>query len=70
MVTLARNRIVEALPEVERAALWAVAREKKIPSGTEIVAANSPFSHVYFPETAVFSLVTDLVEGNSVERML
>ncbi|MBA3655716.1 MAG: Crp/Fnr family transcriptional regulator [Gemmatimonadaceae bacterium] len=67
MVSLARNRILEALPELERAALWAVAREKKIPSGTEILAANSPFSHVYFPETAVFSLVTDLVEGNSVE---
>ncbi len=62
-----RNRILESLPPAERAAIRAVGKAIEFKKGQRVFAAHERFTHVYFPETCAFSLVTDLRDGNSVE---
>lgn len=66
-VETTRNKILESLPAAERAALWAIGTEMDFRKGERVFAAHESFTHVYFPETCAFSLVTDLKDGNSVE---
>lgn len=63
----AYSRILEALPGSERELVWGIGEEVTLVRGQLITKANQPFSHVYFPESAVFSLVTDFRNGSSVE---
>lgn len=64
---ITRNRLLEALPDEEREALWSSGGEVDFPKGHKVFASHERFTHVFFPETSVFSLVTDLSDGNSVE---
>ena len=61
------NKILDAIPAAERALLWGVGEKVDLDRGQLITKANHPFMHVYFPESAVFSLVTDFTDGNTVE---
>ncbi len=38
-----------------------------LPSGYVLAAANAPFKHVYFPETAVLSIISRMHDGGAVE---
>lgn len=64
---LTRNKLLEALPGHEREALWALAEEVEIAKGQLIASAGDPFTKIFFPEDSVFSFVTDLENGSSVE---
>jgi CRP-like cAMP-binding protein len=64
---LTRNKILEALPGPERAMLWSIGEEVSLVRGELVAKGGEPYRHVYFPEDAVFSLITDFSNGNSVE---
>lgn len=63
----AHNRILEALPEPERATIRQIGKQVELPGGRNLLRADEKFSALYFAETAVFSLVTDTKNANSVE---
>lgn len=64
---ITRNKILEAISESERNAIWSLAAEVELGRGEIVVQARTAFTHIWFPEEAVFSLVTDIGDGNSVE---
>jgi CRP-like cAMP-binding protein len=66
----AGNRLLAALTGHAPAdAAWLAARLESVPLevGQVVVAAGEPFRHVYFPETAVFSVISRMADGGAVE---
>lgn len=62
-----RNKILESLPGAEQALLGSIGEEVDLVRGQLIAQAGEGYRHVYFPEDAVFAMVTDFRNGNSVE---
>jgi CRP-like cAMP-binding protein len=66
-ISVARNRILRALPDVELARL-APALERVCMASRELAFdVDVPISHVYFPEDCVISIVGVMTDGSAVE---
>lgn len=63
-----RNQIIRNLPASDASLLKSNGRIVDIPAKVVINEANHPVKHIYFPETAVISLVTVVTEG-AIEAM-
>ena len=63
-----RNRLLRALPD-EEYALLAPHMERRVCEEvfTVLTPANEPYSHVYFPEVGVISIVNEMADGAMVE---
>lgn len=66
--TEVRNQIIRNLPAAEALLLQSAGRMVDIAPKVVITEANHPIQHIYFPETAVISLVTVVSEG-AIEAM-
>jgi CRP-like cAMP-binding protein len=62
-----RNRILDRLPRKELTRLRKALTEVDAVIRDEIYEANKPFKHVYFPETAIASVVNVLKDGMEIE---
>ncbi len=61
------HKLLDALPANESAAIRALGERVEFKSGALIASAKAEFTYVYFPEDSVFSFVTDLANGSSIE---
>jgi len=62
-----RNRLLAALPASELALLTPYLERVSLEQRAQLFAPEQPIAHVYFPDTAVISLVSRLEDGRSVE---
>ena len=62
-----RNRLLAALPTEERARLLEKLEPVSLRLKEIVYDVNQPISHVYFPNTGVFSLLTIMQDGAAVE---
>lgn len=62
-----RNRLLGALPEDARAAMERELESVGLEVSDVLFGSEAPIRHVYFPETAVVSLVNDLRQGGTVD---
>lgn len=62
-----RNGILAALPAEELALLQQQMEMVWLEQRTPLLRPDEPISHVYFPETAVISLVNTFADGTAVE---
>ena len=62
-----RNRLLGALPPSEIALLTPYLERVSLEQRAQLFAPEQPIAHVYFPDTAVISLVSRLEDGRSVE---
>jgi CRP-like cAMP-binding protein len=62
-----RNRILDRLPRKELARITKALTEIDAAIRDEIYEANKPFKHVYFPETAIASVVNVMEDGSEIE---
>ena len=65
--TPVRNRLLAALSEVDLARLRPHLESVWLAQRDLLFEAEAPIRHVYFPETAVVSLVSIMCDGNTVE---
>lgn len=63
----AQNGLLAALPAAELGRILPQLESVRLRSGALLYEPDEPIGHVYFPETAVASLVSTLHEGPSVE---
>jgi CRP-like cAMP-binding protein len=63
----ARNRLLMALDGVDRDLLMPHMERLHMDVGTVVVKAGVPFTHVYFPENAILSVVNYMEDGTGVE---
>jgi len=63
----AGNRILSSLPPEELDRLLGRMEERDVGVGEVLFEPGTTLRHVYFPETAVVSLLTRLADGSSVE---
>lgn len=63
----ARNRLLTALPAAELEGALPHLERVELAAGASLYEPDAPVGHVYFPESAVASLVSTLQEGPSVE---
>ena len=61
------NRLLDALPPEDQAVLVAAAERVTLPRGEILSRQSKPIQKVYFPVTAVLSLVTTLTDGSTIE---
>jgi CRP-like cAMP-binding protein len=62
-----RNRILDCLPRKELSRIKKALTEVEAATRDVIYEPNKPFRHVYFPETAVASVVNVLGDGTEIE---
>jgi CRP-like cAMP-binding protein len=62
-----RNRILDHLPQRELSRIKKALTEVDAVIRDEIYRPNQPFEHVYFPETAIASVVNTLEDGTEIE---
>jgi CRP-like cAMP-binding protein len=62
-----RNRILDRLPGKEVARIARALTEIEASVRDQIYEPNKPFKHVYFPETAIASVVNVLEDGSEIE---
>ena len=62
-----RNRILDRLPRTELTRIRKVLTKIDAVIRDEIYEPNKPFKHVYFPETAIASVVNVLDDGTEIE---
>ena len=62
-----QNLLLAALPPAERAQLQPQLTWVELPIGTTLFAAGAAVRHVYFPVTAIVSLVSSMADGSSAE---
>lgn len=62
-----RNRLLAALPKPTRRACVAACEPVELEQRRELVRPGEPISSVYFPLTAVCSLVIPMADGSAVE---
>jgi CRP-like cAMP-binding protein len=62
-----RNRILDRLPRKELSRIQKALTRFDAVIREEIYRPNRPFEHVYFPETAIASVVNTLEDGTSIE---
>ena len=61
------NHLLEALPDAERLRWEPVLEEVDLPLGRVLYESGSQLSHVYFPTTAIVSLLYVMENGSSAE---
>jgi CRP-like cAMP-binding protein len=61
------SRLIETLPESERAALLEGSTPISLEVGQILADAGQPMTHAYFPMSGVLSLVTVLEDGSMIE---
>lgn len=61
------NRLLDALPSAEQALLVGAAERVSLPRGEILSRQGKSIHKVYFPTTAVLSLVTTLADGSTIE---
>jgi len=61
------NRILAALNEADYEDLFSQLEHVSLAQGEVIYEAESPINYVYFPETAVFSMLSTMEDGRTVE---
>jgi CRP-like cAMP-binding protein len=66
-INLTGNRLLDALPSDDRAALLSVAIPFSPPQGRVVYRQGSEVGSVYFPITAMYSLVLNLDRGDKAE---
>ncbi|MDQ6892478.1 MAG: Crp/Fnr family transcriptional regulator [Acidobacteriota bacterium] len=64
---LAANLLLEALPPPSRGRLRPLLSPVSLARGETLHEPGAPVSHVYFPLTAVVSVVTRMVNGDTIE---
>jgi CRP-like cAMP-binding protein len=62
-----RNKILAALDEAQYHTLFSQLESVSLSQGQTIYEADSPINHVYFPLTAVFSMLSTMEDGRTVE---
>jgi CRP-like cAMP-binding protein len=62
-----KNHLLESLPETEWKRLEPVLEEVDLPLGMVLYESGSTLSHVYFPTTAIVSLLYVMENGSSAE---
>jgi CRP-like cAMP-binding protein len=62
-----KNRLLAKLPSEELETLWPHLEEVELTHGQTLIIPNEPIPYVYFPTTALASLVTVLQDGATVE---
>ena len=62
-----RNRLLQALTSDDFALLEPHLEQVALPKGTLLIEPNQPIKHVYFPETAIASVVAINSENRQVE---
>jgi CRP-like cAMP-binding protein len=62
-----RNYFLSALPKVDFAAVIPLISEQSLTAGEMISEPGQPVPHVYFPSTAVLSVMTVMANGDRVE---
>jgi CRP-like cAMP-binding protein len=62
-----RNRLLAALPAAELERVRPHLEQVRLEQRESLYEPETPISHVYFPETAVISLVSSLEDGGTVE---
>ena len=61
------NRLLDALPAEDQARLAGAAERVSLPRGEVLTQQGKAIHKVYFPVTAVLSLVTTLTDGSTIE---
>ena len=64
------NQLLAALPSDERQRLQPLLEWVALPAGASLYSAGAPLRHVYFPTTAVISLVSTMRDGATVEAAM
>lgn len=62
-----RNKILAALNEADYENLFSQLEPVSLVQGAVIYEAESPIDYVYFPETSVFSMLSTMEDGRTVE---
>ena len=62
-----RNKILAALNEADYQNLFSQLEPVSLVQGAVIYEAESPINYVYFPETSVFSMLSTMEDGRTVE---
>ena len=62
-----KNYILNVLPDQDYARLLPDTEQVELASGAVIYRADQPITHVYFPHTAMISIVTNTSDGQSIE---
>ena len=62
-----RNKILAALDEADYPNIFSQLKRASFVQGQIIYEAESHIDHVYFPETAVFSMLSTMEDGRTVE---
>jgi CRP-like cAMP-binding protein len=65
-----RNRLLAALPDADWDSLKAQLAPVRMPLGSVLYESGATLSHVYFPTTAIISLLYVLSDGSSVEMAI
>src|ERR1700752_2072751 len=61
------NLLLDKLPEEESRLLQSHISRVSLTRGQPVISPNTPISDIYFPTTALLSLVTILEDGSMVE---
>lgn len=61
------NQILAALDKTEYRDLFSQLERVSLGLGNNVYEADGPIDHVYFPETAVFSMLATMEDGRTVE---
>jgi CRP-like cAMP-binding protein len=61
------NRLLAALPRDDLAALAPHLEPVSLAIGQVLAEPGEPLAHVYFPETAIFSVINRMADGAAVE---
>ena len=62
-----RNLLLASLPSHDLAPLWPALESVRLEVGDSVFESETPIRHVYFPETAVVSLVSEFRDGGTIE---
>lgn len=62
-----QNQLLAALDKTEYRHLFSQLQRVSLSSGENVYEADGPIDHVYFPETAVFSMLATMEDGRTVE---
>lgn len=62
-----RNKILAALSQADYQNVFSQLEPVSLAQGQVIYEADSPINYVYFPETAVFSMLSTMEDGRTVE---
>lgn len=62
-----RNRLLNALPAPLFEELRPQLEQVALPNGEDIALPGTPWTHVYFPEDNIFSVVNEMQDGGTVE---